>query len=70
MPSKYPILSSSQVISILEAAGFVIISQKGSHKKLKKGTHTVIVPMHPEIAKGTLKSIINQSGLMLSDFII
>jgi len=37
--------------------------QTGSHIFLTDGTHKVIVPHHKEIKKGTLLSIISQSGL-------
>jgi predicted RNA binding protein YcfA (HicA-like mRNA interferase family) len=74
MASKYPVLKPHEIITVLESFGFVKKSQKGSHVKYireKDGepTKTVIIPMHYEIAKGTLKSIIEQSGLTLNDFI-
>lgn len=31
MPSKYPVLSSNEVVKRLESKGFVYVSQKGSH---------------------------------------
>ncbi len=68
MPSKYPVLSSAEVIQRLEAFGFTYVSQKGSHRKYSKGYKTVIVPMHSEIAKGTLKSILKQADLSLEQF--
>lgn len=67
MPSKYPVLTPDEVISILEENGFVYVSQKGSHRKYKKGKYVVIIPMHNEIAKGTLRSILQQAGLTLDD---
>lgn len=67
MPSKYPVLTQSQVVKILEDRGFVAVAQKGSHRKFRKGNRVVIVPMHSEIAKGTLKSILSQAGLSLND---
>ena len=69
MPSKYPVLQSSEVIQRLEHFGFSFVSQKGSHRKYKKGSRVVIVPMHDEIAKGTLKSILQQAGLSLDEFL-
>lgn len=69
MPSKYPALSSNEVVKRLEKKGFVCVSQKGSHKKFKKDSNIVIVPMHSEIAKGTLKSILLQANISLDDFI-
>lgn len=56
----------------LEAAGFSIISQKGSHVKFVKDTdnelRTVIVPHHREIVMGTLRSILRQAGLSPEEF--
>lgn len=69
MPSKYPVLSSNEVVKRLESKGFVCVSQKGSHKKFKKDANVVIVPMHSEIAKGTLKSILSQANISLEEFI-
>lgn len=44
--------------------GFEFVSQKGSHRKFRGPTgRIVIVPMHKEIAIGTLKSILRQAGM-------
>jgi len=73
MGSKYPVLKSAEVVRVLEKHGFVFRSQKGSHAKyikvLSQGAKkTVIVPMHYEIAKGTLQSILEQAELSLGEF--
>ena len=51
------------------AAGFVEVSQEGSHVKFARvtieGTRTAIVPRHREIVIGTLRSILRQAGLNL-----
>ena len=51
----------------LEAAGFRFHSQRGSHAKFVReendGIRVVIVPVHKEIAVGTLRSILRQAGL-------
>lgn len=56
----------------LEAAGFVEVSQKGSHVKFAKhtdeGTRTAIVPCHREVAVGTLRSVLRQAGLSPEEF--
>ena len=56
----------------LEAAGFVEVGQTGSHIKLAKtmpaGTRTATVPKHPEVAAGTLRSILRQAGLSPEEF--
>ena len=60
-----PVLRPEQVIKGLEGNGFRFVKQRGSHKKLKKGGISVIVPMHYEVAKGTLASILEQADLTL-----
>jgi predicted RNA binding protein YcfA (HicA-like mRNA interferase family) len=72
MGSKYPILPPTEVIKVLEKIGFQKTSQKGSHAKYKKmgnPQRVVIIPMHNEIAKGTLKSILEQANLQLEEFL-
>ncbi len=69
MPSKYPILSSREVVRKLEVLGFRAVAQKGSHKKLTNGISVCIVPMHDEIARGTLKSILMQANITLEVFL-
>ena len=53
-------------------AGFVVVSQIGSHIKFAKvtneGTRTATVPHHREVASGTLRSVIRQAGLSEREF--
>ena len=69
MPKLY---SSDYIIKILKSNGFHIISQKGSHIKLRKigqQTLTVMVPAgRKETAIGTFRSILKQSTLTEADF--
>jgi predicted RNA binding protein YcfA (HicA-like mRNA interferase family) len=69
MPKLY---SSDYVIKILGSHGFVFVSQKGSHIKMRKAgepTLTAIVPANrKEIPTGTFRSILRQSALSESDF--
>jgi len=72
MGSKYPILKPLELIRALNSFGFEFKSQKGSHAKYVKISQnmpkrTVIIPMHDEIAKGTLQSILEQAGLSLKE---
>jgi len=64
-----PVTNPEQIINGLERNGFRFIGQRGSHRKYRKEGKTVIVPMHYELAKGTLQSIIKQSGLMYEELI-
>ena len=71
MGEKYPVLTPREIISKLKAFGFEYKSQKGSHiKYIKEGypKKIVIIPNHSTIAKGTLKSILEQAGIDLTEF--
>jgi predicted RNA binding protein YcfA (HicA-like mRNA interferase family) len=62
--SEIPHVSAAAVVRALERADFVFRSQRGSHRKLRHPDgRTVIVPMHRELAPGTLRSILRQAGL-------
>ena len=72
MGSEYPVLKPNEIITILIKLGFVVVSQRGSHIKLRKEgkeTRTVIIPNHYEVAKGTLKAILEQAGLTIEEFL-
>lgn len=71
MSSKYPILSPQEIIKALRKMGFYKVSQKGSHVKYRKDgnpTRVFIIPIHNEIARGTLQSILEQAGITIEDF--
>jgi predicted RNA binding protein YcfA (HicA-like mRNA interferase family) len=68
MGNKYPILKPNEIISALSKKGFVFKSQKGSHAKYTNGQNTTIIPIHDTIARGTLRSILIQSGIELEEF--
>ena len=71
MSSKYPVLPPSDIINALSKLGFKKISQKWSHAKYKnhRTQRIYIIPMHKEIAKGTLKSILEQADIKLEVFL-
>lgn len=65
---KLGVFSGREVCSILTAAGFQHVRTRGSHAVMQTQdaeghTLTVPVPLHDPVKKGTLKSIIRQSGL-------
>lgn len=61
------VLSGREICRILEAHGFIQVRQRGSHIIMQRqdgaGTTTVPVPDHDDLRRGTLRSIIRQSGL-------
>ncbi|MFA5820703.1 MAG: type II toxin-antitoxin system HicA family toxin [Candidatus Gracilibacteria bacterium] len=60
------------MVKILQKVGFLKVSQKGSHIKLKRKTNgnttIVIVPNHKELTPGTLRNIVKTANLTLEDF--
>jgi len=66
---KYPLLAPREIISVLAKRGFEFQTQRGSHAKYYDGRHTVVIPIHREVARGTLKNILAQAGIDLDDFL-
>jgi len=66
-------VSGKNVIKALSKLGFQHVRTKGSHailnKQTEEGKITIPVPLHKELAKGTLKSIMNQADLSLEEFL-
>lgn len=70
---KLPVVSGEKLIKALSKIGFKHIRTRGSHAILtrenERGKITIPVPLHPELAKGTLKSIMKQSGINLDELL-
>ena len=64
--------SGREVCAMLRKHGFAEVRRRGSHivmqKRAKDTTVTVPVPDHSELRRGTLQSIIRQSGVPRSEF--
>jgi predicted RNA binding protein YcfA (HicA-like mRNA interferase family) len=64
-------LSGSEVASIFQRFGFVILSQRGSHIKLRRLSQagekqTLTVPNHQELDTGTCHSVFRQACRYIS----
>ena len=68
-----PHLSGREIIRTLERLGFAQERQRGSHVVMKKSTPEgsigCVVPMHDEVAIGTLRSILKQAKVSADEFI-
>lgn len=69
----YKPLSGKRVIKILcREFGFYFVSQKGSHVKLRKRMNhrkiITVVPLHKELAPGTLKGVLELAQIEEKDF--
>ncbi len=65
---KQPVLSGRELIRALERIGFHQTRQRGSHVTLRRDSKVCVVPMHKEIATGTLAGILRQSGVAGDEF--
>ena len=71
MSQHFPVCSAKEVVRVLRRHGFVLAGQRGSHQKWRHANgRQVIVAMHGNkpIPIGTLKSIVEGSGLDAEDF--
>jgi len=69
--SKLANISGKQVVKVFQKAGWSVLGQVGSHVVMEKKNIRVnlSVPQHKEIAKGTLRALIRNSGLSVDEFI-
>ena len=70
--SKLPVVSGIEVVKALSKIGYVHVRTAGSHAILIRenanGRKVVPVPLHRELAKGTLLSIMRQADLKRIEF--
>ncbi len=66
---ELPHLSGSEIIKVFKKLGFSIARQKGSHVVLSRENKGCVVPIHKEVAIGTLKSALKQAGISPEEFI-
>jgi predicted RNA binding protein YcfA (HicA-like mRNA interferase family) len=69
--SKIPLLSAREIIKILADFGFTPVRQTGSHIHLlnPESRRLVTDPNHPEMAIGTLLSILKQANIEKEEFL-
>ena len=65
-------VSGEMTIHALERLGFVQVRQRGSHVVMKKQTADgkigCVVPLHRELAIGTLRGILRQASITPEEF--
>jgi len=70
---RLPRVSGAETVRALERLGFVQLRQRGSHVVLKRvGPESVagcVVPLHAELAIGTLRGILKQAGITAEQFV-
>jgi len=64
---KLPQVDGKELVRLLNKLGYEVIRQRGSHVRLVKssalGEHKITIPMHKDLAKETLNSILTQVSL-------
>ena len=69
---KLPRISGVDAIRALTKLGFAQIRQRGSHVVLKRmnasGARGCVVPLHSELATGTLRGVLKQAGVSVEEF--
>lgn len=66
-----PLLRPGQVVRAFERLGWNVARRRGSHIIMTKEGHiaTLSVPDHPQVARGTLRSLIARAGLTVEEFL-
>jgi predicted RNA binding protein YcfA (HicA-like mRNA interferase family) len=71
---KLPRVSGARVIRALERFGFSRLRSRGSHVVMVKsrpggGRIVCVVPLHQELASGTLRGVLRQAALSPDEFL-
>ena len=66
---ELPRISGAEAIKVFETLGFAQVRKRGSHVILRKEDKGCVIPVHKELAIGTLRSAIRQAGLTPDDFV-
>jgi len=67
-----PVLKPREVVTILEALGFVQVRQRGSHKQFRhRDGRSTTVPVHPgrDVSPILLRQIAKDIGLVVEEFL-
>jgi predicted RNA binding protein YcfA (HicA-like mRNA interferase family) len=66
---ELPRISGPQAIKLFGKLGFAVVRQRGSHVVLRRLNKGCVIPIHKELAVGTLRSAIKQAGITPDDFL-
>jgi predicted RNA binding protein YcfA (HicA-like mRNA interferase family) len=64
-----PVVSGRRLVKVLEAEGWEVARQRGSHVRLRKDGRrlALVVPLHRELKRGTVAGILRDAGLHPDD---
>ncbi|NOY91338.1 MAG: type II toxin-antitoxin system HicA family toxin [Deltaproteobacteria bacterium] len=69
--TRLPVVSGQAAVKAFAKLGYTLDRQSGSHMILRQGRaphRRLTVPNHKTLAKGTLRALIRQAGLTVSEF--
>ena len=69
--SKLPVVSGREALKAFQKIGYILDHQTGGHMILRHQNppyRRLTVPDHKTLAKGTLRSLIRESGLTVEQF--
>jgi predicted RNA binding protein YcfA (HicA-like mRNA interferase family) len=66
---KLPRISGDEAVRVLQRLGFVSVRQRGSHVVMRRGGSGCVIPLHKELAVGTLRSALRQAGVSPEEFV-
>jgi predicted RNA binding protein YcfA (HicA-like mRNA interferase family) len=73
MSPKLPVISGADLIRALAKFGYVTVRQNGSHVRLRHANDPqrapVTVPLHPEVAFGTLRRILRDAAISVDELL-
>ena len=66
-----PLLRPQQVVRAFEKLGWEVARHRGSHIILTKAGHiaSLSIPNHSQVARGTLRALIDKAALTVQEFI-
>jgi predicted RNA binding protein YcfA (HicA-like mRNA interferase family) len=74
VPPKLRRISGHDLVHVFENLGFDMVSQKGSHMKLRRetelGAQILIIPDHRELDRGTLFSIFRKTSAYIDESVL
>jgi len=69
--ARLPVVSGAEAVKAFERAGWRIDRHRGSHVVMLRQGHpaSLSIPQHKELAPGTLRALIRNSGLTVEEFV-
>lgn len=69
MNPHQPVVAGRRLVKALEAEGWEVVRQRGSHVRLRKPGRrsALVVPLHHELKRGTTAGILRDAGLNADD---